>query len=394
MREAHDAATHPERAHVAPIVAHYRSTYLGATETFIHEMVANQRRYRPVALTHRRRNADQFVEPDDIRVIHGPGGRALGDLLARSVSLTLWHRGRALGRELDRLRPDLVHAHFGDDAAAALAPARRRGIPLVASFYGVDAMHRARQWRWRPLIRAVLEGSAAILAEGPHLRQRLVGLGADPARVLIQPIPIRLERFPFRPPRPPDGRRIVLLQACRFVPKKGVDLSIGALARVSRDADIELWLVGDGPERPALEALAAALGVADRVRFLGMMRHDEYARTLAAADLCIHPSRTAPDGDGEGGAPTVLLEAQAVGLPVVATTHADIPFVTDPDAVLLAPEDDVESLARHLDHLLTHPAGWEARARAGRRKVAAQHDPVRLARLLEDRYNALLEVGA
>src|SRR5439155_13466167 len=92
------------------------------------------------------------------------------------------------------------------------------------------------------------------------------------------------------------------------------------------------------------ERLAAKLDCADAVRITGMVSHTEYRELVAGAHVCLQPSRTAADGDTEGGAPTVILEMQALGIPVVATRHADIPFVV-PRPEELAPEGDVDALA-------------------------------------------------
>lgn len=372
------------------VVAHYRSEYLGATETFIYEVVRRHQRYRPAVLTHARRNEEQFPFPDRVHLLDEPGGEWSRKLVSRSMSLWIASRRRALSKALEEVRPALFHAHFGFDAAIALRPATTAGIPIVASFYGVDATQRAEAPRWKGLIRKVLKRSHLLLVEGPHLRQRLLELGAPPERVRVQPISVRLERFPYRPPRDPAGGRTVLLQPCRFVEKKGVDLSIRAVAEAGCGDGAELWLLGDGPERPALQQLTRDLGVEERVRFLGMKSHEEYAEILRQADVVIHPSRTAASGDSEGGAPTVLLEAQAMGLPVIATRHADIPFVVDTGAALLAREEDVRGLAAHVKHLVAHPEEWRARAAAGRAKVAGQHDPAELAPRLEEMYDEVL----
>jgi colanic acid/amylovoran biosynthesis glycosyltransferase len=102
-------------------------------------------------------------------------------------------------------------------------------------------------------------------------------------------------------------------------------------------------------------------------------------------DIFIQPSVTAADGDTEGGAPTTLLEAQALGVPVVATYHADIPHVVAPgESALLAPERDSEALAACLMKLLDAPERWSAMGRAGRRFIEEHHDaPSQVARLEE-----------
>src|SRR5262249_59076253 len=101
------------------------------------------------------------------------------------------------------------------------------------------------------------------------------------------------------------------------------------------------------------------------------------------------------EGRGEGGAPTTILEAQALGMPVVSTTHCDIPNVTRPgESAVLVGERDAEALADALRRLLDDRASWEAMARSGRAPVAEHHDISREAERLEDRYLALLDRAA
>jgi colanic acid/amylovoran biosynthesis glycosyltransferase len=81
----------------------------------------------------------------------------------------------------------------------------------------------------------------------------------------------------------------------------------------------------------------------------------------------------AKDGDSEGGAPVCLIEAQAMGLPIVATTHCDIPEITRPEvSAFLAPERDAAAFAARLDQLLEHPEQWAEMGRAGRLHVETE----------------------
>jgi colanic acid/amylovoran biosynthesis glycosyltransferase len=136
----------------------------------------------------------------------------------------------------------------------------------------------------------------------------------------------------------------------------------------------ELWLLGDGELRSELEALAGELGVSDAVKFRGMISHNEYERVIRAAHVAIQPSRTASDGDTEGGAPTVLIEMQAAGLPIVATRHADIPFVVH-DPGLLVEEEDVGGLAAALVQVAsTSDRDYVTRAEYARNFIEEHHD--------------------
>lgn len=366
-------------------VLHYRSPFLAPSETFIRTVIAGHVRYRAHVLTHELMGETDAPDGTPVRVEPMPADRLATFARRWLVSRGVAERRRAVRSALAASPTDVVHAHFAEEGIAAWPAAARARVPLIVTFYGYDATELPRHLTWRLRIRRLFRKATLVLAEGPHLRGRLEALGCAPGRLRVQPIPVQLERFRYREPNP--GREVTILQACRFVPKKGVDLTLRALALTTHGRSARLRLIGDGPERPRLEALAGELGLSDRVQFLGMCTYGEYARELASADLFIQPSRYAESGDGEGGAPTTLLEAQAVGLPVVATMHADIPFVTHPEAALLAREGDVSGLTGHLDHLLSHPDEWVARARLGRRHVEEQHDAAVLVDRLEGLYD-------
>lgn len=371
----------------SPRVVHYRSTFPVLSETFIRETVTRHQRYEPIVITHDR---VKDVDVHDLR-IKELSIRPLAGTVARSASLRIALCARSVARTLTDIRPDIVHAHFGEEAITASGPARHLRIPLVATFYGSDASALGEHLMWRRRFRVLFGRAAAVLAEGPHLASRLIELGANPDRVIVHPIPVRFDFFPFRPPHEPDvGSPIVVLQACRFVEKKGVDITITAFGAIA-DAvpDAVLWLMGSGPEEQRLRSLASRTGLGERIRFLPISSHRQYADVLRQAHIFVHPSRTARNGDGEGGAPTTLLEAQAVGLPLVSTTHADIPAIVDAEAAMLAPPEDVEAVSALLLHLIRNPQEWKARALAGRRNVETVHDPDRLALQLEHVYDEI-----
>ena len=103
------------------------------------------------------------------------------------------------------------------------------------------------------------------------------------------------------------------------------------------------------------------------------------------------PSVTIKNNDKEGGAPVAILEAQASGLPVISSYHADIPeVVVDGKSALLAPERDVETLAKHLEYLVKHPDVWGTMGRAGREHVEQEYDVMVQVGKLEEIYGKLV----
>ena len=124
---------------------------------------------------------------------------------------------------------------------------------------------------------------------------------------------------------------------------------------------------------------------------LGFLNHEACVDEIRGADVFLAPSIVDDEGIGEGGAPTTILEAQALGVPVVATDHCDIPNVTAPgESALIVPERDADALADALVDLLADPDRREAMGRAGREHVERFHDVENEARLLEERYFELL----
>ena len=134
---------------------------------------------------------------------------------------------------------------------------------------------------------------------------------------------------------------------------------------------MRLVIAGDGPLRAELETLAATLGVGERVAFLGSVVRDEVWRRLREADAFVLASVTSAKGDMEG-LPVSLMEAMAVGVPVVSTRHSGIPELVEDDVSgLLANERDVDGLAACISRLVEEPALAERLAKRGRETVAS-----------------------
>ncbi|GBC76660.1 GDP-mannose-dependent alpha-(1-6)-phosphatidylinositol monomannoside mannosyltransferase [bacterium HR08] len=383
-------------AEARPRVAEVKPEYLPLTETFIHEYLRALRRVRPIVVAEQVNHLDLFPVEDLICV--------------RTRDLSLWERvrGRLLGElrgmrsglayryyvALRGVRPHLVHAHFGPTGVLVLAAARRLEVPLLTSFYGYDVSALGRDPLWRARYRTLFARGDLFLVEGPYMRERLLRLGCPPEKVRIQRIAIDPEAFPFRPRAWRQGP-VRLLQVGRLVEKKGHEYTLRAFARVrARVRASEVYIIGDGPLGPRLRRLAEELGIAEAVRWMGALPRTAYREVAERCHLLVQPSVVAADGDDEGGAPTVLLEMQASGMPIVATRHADIPaIVREGESARLVPERDVAALADALLELIENPHHWRAMAEAGRAFVLEHHDIRREAPRLEALYESLIEAS-
>jgi colanic acid/amylovoran biosynthesis glycosyltransferase len=275
-------------------------------------------------------------------------------------------------------------------------------LPLVTTFYGFDMSAMPQKRGWRKSYQKLFSQGDLFLVEGSHMREQLVSLGCPRDRVQIQRIGVDLDKFSFPPTRSADlnaspgervrpGEAVRILMVGRLVEKKGFEYGIRAFARIlPRFPNAQLRIVGDGKLRARLEQIVQQLGIGDEVVMLGAVPYAVYAEEARRAHIFMAPSATAANGDSEGGAPTVLLEMQARGLPVLSTQHADIPeVVIDGASGYLVPERDEVALSQKLAELLAHPERWHEMGRAGRTHMEKQHNIVTVTKELERKYDSL-----
>ncbi len=216
------------------------------------------------------------------------------------------------------LQVDLIDAHYlYPDGVAAVMLGRRFGLPVVMTARGSDVTQLPDHAAPRRMIRWAMARADAMISVSAGLKRAMVALGADAARVTVLRNGVDLQGF--RPPADRAALRAglglegpVLLSVGHLIERKGHHLAIGALAQLP---GWTLLVVGEGPERARLMALAARLGVDGRVRMLGAHPHADLPGFYGAADALILASSR------EGWA-NVLLESMACGTPVVAS---DIP---------------------------------------------------------------------
>jgi glycosyltransferase involved in cell wall biosynthesis len=262
------------------------------------------------------------------------------------------------------------------------AVAKAAGIPMVTSLYGVDAAVLPYTSRWRDQYARLFRDGDLFLAEAPEMRKKVIAAGAPVERTVLQPIAIDVRKYPaWRP-----DAAITVLFVGRFIEKKGLLDAIAAFSGArSRLPGARLTIIGDGPDENSARALVSRRGLTDVVEFVGTKPHADVIARLASARVLIHPSATAADGDSEGGAPTILLEAQAIGTPVVSTRHADIPYIApDGPGVYLSDEHDVDALARDL------VAAVESGKRSTSAHLKTRHDVSSAIASLESHYRAAI----
>ncbi len=290
---------------------------------------------------------------------------------------------------------DVIHCHFGP-VGAAVARLRRAGWlsgPLVTTFHGWDATVFPRRYPHNPY-RLLFEVGDLFTVTTDHMASALASLGCPTERLVKHPVGIEPKAFRYRSRSLEAQCPVRIVTVARLVPEKGLEFSIRAVAQLVRACPrrrIEYTIAGDGPLAPKLDALIRDLGVTEHVRLSGWMDTDEVRDLLAGAHLFVLPSIQARDG-AEEGAGVVLMEAQAAGLPVVATRVGGIPeVVCDGQSAFLVPEQDVNALGKALDWLIAHPESWAGMGRAGRDFVEKNFDITMLNERLVKHYQ---EIGS
>lgn len=278
-------------------------------------------------------------------------------------------------REVRRTRARVVNAHWIVPAGLIAMVLRvLGGPPFVLTVHGADA-YTLSSGPPRALKSAVLRRAAAVAPVSADIARSLA-LGAD-SPVLRMGVDTAAIRAHVGTRRPEPGR---LLYIGRLAEKKGVDVLLDALAEVP---DAHLVIIGDGPDRHALEQRTQRLGLTERVTFEGRQPKASVLDALATAAAVVIPSRVARDGDQEG-TPVVLAEAMAAGVPVIASALGGLGECVEHDRTgLLVPPGDVEALGQTLRAVIAgavdlHAIGTAASAEAARsldiRAVAATYD--------------------
>ncbi|MEA2308498.1 MAG: colanic acid/amylovoran biosynthesis glycosyltransferase [Thermoleophilaceae bacterium] len=263
-----------------------------------------------------------------------------------------------------------IHAHFATEAAdIARLLSDLSGTPFSFVAHATDT------FRDPGAMRANLAAAAFCVTDCEYNRRHLVEVAPEHAgKVEVMLVGADLERFSRRRPYDPSGPVVAV---GRLVEKKGFD-DLARAAAVVRDR--EVLIVGEGPERPALESLIAETGAP--VRLLGAVPNEEVRDLMEGASVFVLPCVVAADGDRDG-TPTVVSEAMALEVPVLGTEEVGLPELIGPDRGRLVPPRDHDALATAIAGLLaTDPDDRVAMGRAGRAWVEQNADRARQARAL------------
>ncbi len=383
-------------------VAHFRRALFMPTETFIYNYLISFRETLPICFSHIRVNDDRFPYTNPVIEIYK------WNKLSKYFQITRHFFLKSFTDRYPRLKFDtsltlkkikeydvkVLHAHFGYSGPEVLPIKRKTNIPLVTTFYGQDISEMAEIESWKKAYAQLFKEGDLFLVEGPHMRNRLLEIGCPYEKTRVQRIALHINNYPFRY-RMPKGRdeSVKILFCGTFGEKKGLLFALDAVRRVhAHFKNLEFRIIGDGLLRLQVEQTINQYKMHGYTQLLGFQTHQAMIEEMNSADIFIHPSITAESGDSEGGAPTTILEAQACGLPIVSTTHADIPNVVVPGkSALLSPERDTDSLVKNLLTLLNEQECWAEMGLIGRKFIEKNHDITKETKGLEQLYFKLLK---
>ncbi len=267
---------------------------------------------------------------------------------------------------LRRQKISHIHEHFGNPTAlVALLCKTYGGFSYSLSlhgpdiFYQVDSAHLNEKVSSATFVRCISNYCKSqilrVLEYSKWSRQEIVRCGVDPKV--------------FRPVRNNRNGKRTLICVGRLCPAKGQHILIESCAALGRKGmDFKLVLVGDGPDRKSLEKLVIKLGIEQFVTFTGALGQEEVQKRYKEADIFVLPSFAE-------GIPVVLMEAMAMGLPVVSTRITGIPELIDDEVNgLLATPGDAAELSRMLTRLIDNPKLGKKLGIAGRKKIIAKYD--------------------
>ncbi|MBI3233131.1 MAG: glycosyltransferase family 4 protein [Bacteroidetes bacterium] len=294
---------------------------------------------------------------------------------------------------LNKNQFEIIHAHFAHTACEYVSLIKSLNKKLVVSFYGYDYENLPyKQPRYIELYKELFIHASAFVVEGKHGASLLEKMGCSPTKIYVVPLGIDVSSIPQRLKYKKQDE-LNLVQVSNYKEKKGHIYTIESfrLALINCP-NLTLTLVGVGDGREVIEELVNLYHIEDKVYFINSVNPKELYNFLLDYDVLIQPSMTTEDKDTEGGAPVIILDAQACGLPVISTFHADIPnVVLQNKTALLSNEKDVDSLANSIQSFYQmDEKTYTAYSNHAKEYVVEHFDINKCSETLEKVYNSLL----
>lgn len=280
-------------------------------------------------------------------------------------------RQELLYNYLQQNRPDVIHAHFGLQGYLIASVALRLNIPFIVSFHGYDVFRLPKSPIWYSRYQEIFAAASAVTAVSKYMMEHLKTLGCPATKLRLIHVGKNMDEYEYRQDIHTPVRKFISVG--RLAEKKGfLDCLAAFKLLLKQYPDLKLKIVGTGELEPEIRTMLDAEDLHNNITLLGALPHQKVKEALQAADAFILCSKTGADGDMEG-IPTVLMEAQAMGLPCISTLHSGIPEVfPEVSKQLLAKEGDPIDIAAKVKILLDMPADTLEEIRLEGRKLVEE----------------------
>ncbi len=285
--------------------------------------------------------------------------------------------------------PDVLHLHFGTTAASLERIGALPNLPMVVSFYGVDASASLREPKILNLYRSIFKKAKILHVLCDEVQRRLVAIGCPAEKIRIANLPANIENIPNIGNEPVGITRFLI--PARFVEKKGHEVLLTAFKKLlNQGYPVSLTCFGYGPVE-WLQQRVVELGLAETVEIVNNLQTckftAEYLSLLRQHDVVLAPSIRSTTGDDEGGPALTLIMAQAAGKPVIVS---DFPgserSVSDGEQGLVVPMGDVDALRKAMAEMVGNHTLWRQLGSAGRNRVVNDFSDKSYWASLEDWY--------
>lgn len=390
-------------------VLHLFQEYLGVSESWAFNLLSSctSTEISIAAIYYDKRNPEYFnpnftfinqENSDEVRKIY----KTPSDL-SKIGRLILQSKRKFLKAEITLLRkwiynenPDLIHVHFGPTAVHFRQLLLKTKIPFVISFYGYDYnQFLDANPNMSSTYTKLLNKASAIFVEGTNGVKLLSTFAFNQSKIKVVKLGVDAQKINYRKPK--SRTKLHLIQIANFKEKKGQLQVVKALKNLDKVVldKISLTFLGDNKNEygDSVISYVKENALEGLVTFKPPIKYQEIHSTLSEYDVFIHPSQHAIDGDCEGGAPTILLDAQAVGLPVIGTTHCDIPeYISTSGRPYLVDENDNIKLAEVIKYFAEMSSGrLSEMSKDGRSHILQNYDVKKNALQMEKLYLRLIQ---
>ncbi len=278
----------------------------------------------------------------------------LGKILVK-LSEILKLETNHLTTQIKNHKIQIIHSHFANTGCYYANLVKASSLPYVVSFYGFDYEQLPfNQPSYQKKYQQLFKLANLIICEGVHGASTLKQLGCPHEKIMVVPLGVDVKKIPIIK-RSKVVNSLRLIQIASFTEKKGYIYTIKAFHRALKSGkNMHLTLIGKEKKlganiKSSVVEYINNNNLADKVTLLDSIDYNHLHQYLKDFQVFIHPSCYASDKDCEGGAPIVLLDAQATGMPVISTTHCDIPSeVIHGKTGLLSKEKDIDDIANNI----------------------------------------------